>query len=156
SLDVNRRRMAARQTVYLIVRAIGSLATNPVTPTPNPGIFATGLMNADIGTNNFEGHRGGAFHKVIRWSFEKQGLYQPPGAPTPVTRPGAPPNVDVYINDGRDYQNQPRNGEYVFQPVHWECTDIWNRLSATPGGGGGVHETPIVGRTNFAFVRVKN
>lgn len=156
SNDVVRRRMAARQAVYLIFRAIGSLATNPVTPTPNPGTYATALMNADIGTANFEGYRGGAFHKVIRWAFEKQGLFQAPGSPVPVTRPGAPPKVDVYINDGLDYQGNQRNGEYVFQPVHWECKDIWNRLSATPGGGGGVHETPVVGRTNFAYVRVKN
>ena len=156
SSDAGRRRMAARQAVYLIFRAVGSLATNPVTPTPNPGVYATGLMNADIGTANFEGYRGGAYHKVIRWAFEKQGLFQAPGAPVPVTRPGAPPKIDVYINDGLDYQGNQRNGEYVFQPVHWECKDIWNRLSATPGGGGGVHETPIVGRTNFAYVRVKN
>jgi hypothetical protein len=147
SADVNRRRLAARQTAYLIFRAIGSLATNPVTPTPLPDIYATALMNADIGTLNFEGHRGGAFHKVIRWSFEKQGLYQAPGAPRPVITPGAPPNVDVYINDGR-------NGEYQYQPVHWDCTDIWNRLAVTPGGG--THETPVVGQTNFAYVRVKN
>jgi zinc metalloprotease ZmpB len=156
STDVVRRKMAARQAVYLIFRAIGSLATNPVTPTPNPGTYATSLMNADIGTANFEGYRGGAFHKVIRWSFEKQGLFQAPGAPVPVKKPGAPPKVDVYINDGVDFAGNQRNGEYMFQPVHWECKDIWNRLSATPGGGGGVHETPIVGRTNFAFVRVKN
>jgi zinc metalloprotease ZmpB len=147
--NVNRRKLAARQTVYLIFRAIGSLATNPVTPTPIPNVFATALMNADIGTINFEGHRGGAFHKVIRWSFEKQGLYQPAGAPRPVTTPGASPDIDVYINDGR-------NGEYPFQPVHWECTDIWNRLARSAGGGGGVHQTPVVGRTNFAYVRVKN
>ena len=156
STDVARRKMSARQAAYLIFRAIGSLATNPTTPTPNPGVYATALMNADIGTANFEGYRGGAYHKVIRWAFEKQGLFQAPGSPVPVTRPGAPPKVDIYINDGVDYQGNPRNGEYMFQPVHWECKDIWNRLSATPGGGGGVHETPIVGRTNFAYVRVKN
>lgn len=156
SNDVARRRMAARQTVYLIFRAVGSLATNPVTPTPNPSTYATALMNADIGTANFEGYRGGAFHKVIRWAFEKQGLFQAPGAPVPVTKPGAPPKVDVYINDGVDYLGNQRNGEYVFQPVHWECKDIWNRLATSPGGGGGVHQTPIVGQTNFAYVRVKN
>lgn len=154
--DVNRRKLAARQAVYLIYRAIGSLATNPVTPTPDPAIFATALMNADIGTLNFEGHLGGAFQKVIRWSFEKQGLYQPPGAPQPVVTPGAPPDVDVYINDGQDYENNPRNGEYVFQPIHWECTDIWNRLAPNPGGGSAAHQTPVVGQINYAYVLVKN
>ena len=156
SADVNRRKLAARQAVYLIYRAIGSLATDPVTPTPDPDIFATALMNADIGTLDFEGHLGGAFQKVIRWSFEKQGLYQPPGAPQPVVTPGAPPNVDVYINDGLDYENNPRNGEYVFQPVHWECTDIWNRLDPNTGGGPPAHQTPVVGQVNYAYVLVKN
>ena len=28
---------------------------------------------------------GGTYWKVIRWAFEQQGLYQPPGAPTRVT-----------------------------------------------------------------------
>ncbi|HKI04370.1 MAG TPA: hypothetical protein VKK31_20500 [Thermoanaerobaculia bacterium] len=149
SADVSRRKMAARQAVYLVFRAIGSLASAPVTPTPNPDVFATALMNADIGTSDFEGHRGGAFHKVIRWSFEKQGLYQAPGSPLPVTTAGAPPDVDVYIDDGR-------HGEYPYQPVHWECTDIWNRLKASAGGGGGAHQTPVVGVRNFAYVRVKN
>ncbi|HYP20082.1 MAG TPA: hypothetical protein VEY08_08400, partial [Chloroflexia bacterium] len=149
SPDLNRRKLAARQVAYLIFRAIGSLATNPVTPTPHPSIYATALMNADIGTNNFEGYRGGTFHKVIRWSFEKQGLYQPEDAPTPVTTPGAPPRVDVYIDDGR-------NGEYQYQPVHWDCHDIWNRLAPSADGGGGAHETPVVGQTNFAYARVKN
>lgn len=149
SADVNRRKLAARQTMYLIFKAIGSLASSPVTPTPNPKVFATALMNADIGTANFEGYRGGTFHKVVRWSFEKQGLYQPPGASTPVTKPGAPPDVDVYIDDGR-------NGEYGYQPSHWECTDIWNRLTPSAGGGGGVHETPVVGRVNHAYVLVRN
>src|SRR5215510_6657422 len=91
ALDLNRRRLAARLSVYLIVRAVGSLATSPVTPTPTPTVFATALMNADIGTTDFEGQRGGALHKVLRWSFEKQGLYQPAGAPRPVTQPGTPP-----------------------------------------------------------------
>lgn len=146
SQNLNQRKLAARLAVYLIFRAIGSLATNPVTNTARPEIFATALMNADIGTANFEGYLGGALHKVIRWSFEKQGLYQPPGAPRPVTTPGAPPNVDVYINDGR-------NGEYGFLPVYWETADVWNQLSP---GAGGVHETPVVGQTNYAFARVRN
>ena len=147
SESLNRRKFASRLLAYFIFRAIGSLASNPVTRTPRPEIFATALMNADIGTRDFEGYKGGAFNKVIRWSFEKQGLYQPPGSPRPVTTAGAPPSVDVFIDDGR-------HGEYQFQPVYWETTDIWNRLA--PGVGGGVHQTPVVGQTNFAYVRVRN
>ncbi len=149
AVTVNQRKLASRQTLYLIFRAIGSLASNPVTPTTKPDVFANALQNADIGTIDFEGYRGGTFHKVIRWSFEKQGLYQPPGAPSPVRTPGAPPKVDVYIDDGR-------RGEYAFQPRHWECTDIWNRLAPSPGGGAAAHQTPVVGQTNFAYVRAHN
>ncbi|HJX44078.1 MAG TPA: hypothetical protein VJ352_10415 [Geodermatophilus sp.] len=147
--QVARRQQAARLTVYLVYRAIGSLATNPVTPTPSPTVFVSALQNADVGTADFEGHRGGAVQKVVRWAFEKQGLFQPPNAPVPVTQPGAPPAVDLYIDDGRA-------GEYPYQPVHWECTDIWNRLTPDPGAGPQDHQTPVVGQTNHAFVRIGN
>ena len=94
-----------------------------------------------------EGLAGGAYHKVLRWAFEKQGLYQPAGAPTPVVSEGAPPAVDVFIDDGR-------GGQYTFLANHWSTTDIWNRT--TVGDGGGVHEHPIVGATNYAYVKIKN
>ena len=137
---------AARYTVYLIIRAIGLLGSGTITPTPRPDIYATKLMEADAGTRNFEGRPGGTLHKVIRWSFEKQGLYQPAGTPSPVTREGAPPQVDVYIDDGR-------RGEYQFQPDVWNTRDIWNRLSPD---GGLDHQPPAAGATNHAYVRVKN
>ncbi|MDT0482022.1 hypothetical protein [Streptomyces doebereineriae] len=141
------RRFAARYLAYLQLRAIGSLATSPITPTPDAGVFATTLMNADHGTAIFEGHPGGAFHKVVRWSFEKQGFYQPPSGPTPVTTPGAPPAVDVYIDDGRA-------GEYApYLENFWETTDIWNRVTAD---GGTTHETPILNVPNYVYCRVKN
>jgi len=144
--DFNIQTWAAQYVVYLIVGGIASLATSPITPTPRPDIFATAMMNADAGTLGFDNQPGGEIRKVIRWSFEKQGLYQPAGAPVPVTTPGAPPSVDVYIDDGR-------NGEYQYLGDFWETTDIWNRLAAD---GGTAHQTPIVGVTNYAYVRVKN
>ncbi|MGI8806991.1 MAG: hypothetical protein ACR2KK_03955 [Acidimicrobiales bacterium] len=146
SLSTARRRTAAREVAYLIIRATGLLAGGRITPTPNPGVWATTVMNADVGTVSFEGYRGGAYHKVVRWAFEKQGLYQPPLTPAPVTQVGAPPAVDVFIDDGRD-------GEYQWQPNFWSTADIWNRLAAD---GGTAHQTPIVGVPNHAYVRVKN
>jgi len=137
---------AARYVAYLIIRAIGLLGSGTITPTPRPDIYVTKLMEADIGTRRFEGRPGGALHKVIRWSFEKQGLYQPQGAPTPVTREGAPPAVDVYIDDGR-------RGEYQFQQDVWNTRDIWNRVNPD---GGLDHQPPAAGATNHAYVRVKN
>ncbi|MBV9950150.1 MAG: hypothetical protein JOZ69_25140 [Myxococcales bacterium] len=106
----------------------------------------TALANADASTNAFQGYPGGALDKVLRWAFEKQGLYQPPGAVPPISSEGAPPAVDVYIDDGR-------HGEYPFQPVFWETTDIWNRNDPD---GGTAHQTPITTIPNFAYVIVRN
>ena len=141
--DINAKRFAARYLAFLIIKAIGTLTVT----TTNPEVYVTALMDADDSTPAFEGHPGGAWHKVIRWSFERQGLYQPPGAPTPVTQPGAAPPVDVYIDDGR-------GGGYMPYLVDISAaTDIWNRRSPD---GGGAHEEPAVGVTNHAYVRVKN
>jgi hypothetical protein len=104
------------------------------------------LVDFDQTNTDFEGHPGGAFHKVIRWAFEKQGLYQPDGAPSPVTTEGAPPIVDVYINDGRD-------GEYEWRQNFWNTTDIWSSRSNDSTIG---HETPLLDVTNYLFLRVKN
>jgi hypothetical protein len=134
--------------LYLIIRAVGTLGPGTITPTPSADVWATAVMNADTGTNSFEGIPGGTVHKMIRWAFEKQGLYQPPGAPVPpnVATPGAPPDVDVYIDDGR-------GGEYTYLEVFWNNTDIWNRNAAD---GGTTHQTPIINVPNYAYVRVKN
>jgi hypothetical protein len=146
STDAQRKRFSSRMMAYLILRAISTLtpATNP----DNALGFANALMAVDLLNWTTEGVFGGAYNKVIRWSFEKQGLYQPPSAPAPpnVTTEGAPPPVDVYIDDGR-------NGEYQFQPIHWNNTSIWNRRKADSLA---VHEKPIVGSTNYIYVKIKN
>ena len=147
SADLPARVFASRAATYLILRAVGQLtpATNP----PTAVAWEQQLETADAGTwtatNPAETNAGGAYHKVIRWAFEKQGSFRASGAPATVE--GVPPPVDVYIDDGR-------HGEYPYQPNHWSCSDIWNRLAV--GDGGGVHEEPIVGQTNFAYVRIKN
>jgi hypothetical protein len=144
--DVNVKTAAAQRIVFLIMKGIASLGPSPITPTPTPDPWVTALMNGDTSTSSFEGVPGGTAHKVIRWGFEQQGLFQPSGAPTPVTTPGAPPDVDVYVDDGR-------GGQYPYQPVFWENTDIWNRLAPD---GGTTHQTPIVSVTNYGYVRIKN
>lgn len=144
STSLPTRQFAARYAVYLILRAIGTLtpATNP----SNAAGFATALMNADLGDWTSAGQSGGAYGKVIRWAFEKQGLYQPAGTPTPNNNEGTPPAVDVYIEEGR-------HGEYQYQPNHWSCQAIWSRRH---NDGGTTHEEPVVGVTNFAYVKIKN
>ena len=146
SPDVNRKRFSSRMMSYLILRAIHTL-----TPTTNPANaldFAVALMAVDLLNWTTEGVFGGAYNKVIRWSFEKQGLYQPPGAPLPpnVTTEGAPPPVDVYIDDGR-------HGEYQFQPIHSNNISIWNRRSADGWVG---QQAPVNGSPNFIYVKIKN
>jgi len=149
SPDLSTQQFAARFAVYIIFKAIGTMTTtmNPATA----GDFEQVLEDADAddwnSLNPLETHAGGAYMKVIRWAFEKQGLFQLPGTATPNNNVGSPPPVDVYIDDGR-------HGEYDYQPNHWSCQDIWNRNSV--GAGGGVHEEPIVGQTNYAYVRIKN
>ena len=109
STNVSRREFAARCMSYLILRAVGTL-----TPMSNPGtpaLFLTALLTADAGDWTSEGVFGGAYGKVLTWSFEEQNL-----------NTGAPPAVDVYIDDGRA-------GEYEYLPVHWETPTVWNRLN---------------------------
>lgn len=143
--DLARRELAARVTAYLIFRGTGMLT--PAADAPNALDFANALILSDAGEWTNEGLAGGAYHKVLRWAFEKQGLYQPAGAPVPVVGEGSPPAVDVFIDDGR-------GGQYTFLANHWSTTDIWNRT--TVGDGGGVHEHPIVEATNYAYVKIKN
>lgn len=128
-----RRSFAARYMAYLVTGAVGTMTS--AAPPAGPDDFATALIDFDQTSDDFEGHPGGAFHKVVRWAFEKQGLYS-----------GNPPAVDVYIDDGR-------GGEFEWQQNFWNTTDIWNRTSP---GHGHTHQTPILDQTNYMFVRVKN
>ncbi len=153
----DKQQLASRYFLLVMTHAMASLpiaSTTPITATS----YAQALMNADAGlatpytTTVFGGMvsvPGGAIGKVIRWSFEKQGLYQPPGTPTPVTTPGAPPDVDVYINDGY-------YGEYAYLEDFWENINIWNLLAPNPSTTPADHQTPIVGQTNYAYVYISN
>ena len=138
-----RRQFASRMVTYLILQTIGNLT--PGTNPNNAEIWCEAMQDTDLDDWTSAGLSGGAYNKVIRWAFEKQGSYQPPGAPTPVTSAGAPPEVDAYIDDGR-------GGEYTHLPIYWETTTIWNRHAP----GGTTHEEPIPGATNYAYVKIKN
>jgi len=141
--DVAEKEFASRYVASLILQAVGLLSFT----TPDPDVYVGALTEADATTDLFEGHPGGAFGKLFRWSFEKQGLYQPPGAPMPVTTPGAPPDVDVYIDDGR-------GGEYLPYLDDFRGTaEIWNR---TTDDGGTDHQDPEPGVASFAYARVRN
>lgn len=139
------QRRAAEVTAYLIFKAIGLMTAT----TPLPEVFVGHLQTADRTTPSFKGIPGGALHKVVRWAFEKQGLFQPgaaPGQPQTVNREGNPPAVDVYIDDGR-------GGEYTYLANHWSCQDMWCRRRPD---GGLTHQNPLVGFRSYMYVRVKN
>jgi zinc metalloprotease ZmpB len=155
--NLGRRQFASRAATYLILRATGALtpSTNPSNRDPVTGVDVPGrgaqlwcevLQVADLKDWISEGLAGGAYNKVIRWAFEKQGSYQPAGAPANVTTEGAPPAVDVYIEDGR-------HGEYPFQAIHWQNMSIWNRNSPDTLP---THQNAIAATTNFMYGKVKN
>ncbi|HEY7557440.1 MAG TPA: hypothetical protein VIH18_21780 [Candidatus Binatia bacterium] len=142
--DVNRRIFASRVTTYLILRTTANL-----TPTTNPNdaeVWCEEMQDTDLENWDSEGLSGGAYNKVIRWAFEKQGSYQPAGAMPPFTTAGAPPEVDVYIDDGRA-------GEYQYIFAHWQNQSIWNRNAADGMAG---HQNAIDGQTNYIYGKVKN
>ena len=147
SSDRNEQEFAAAYVPFLIIKSIGlmSPANNPTSPEG----YADLLMQADTGTFLYRGQKReiGVLRKVIRWAFEMQGAYrQPPAAgTTPTNQIGSPPLVDVFVNDGRD-------GLYPFINT-LDSADIWNRQQ---NDAGTVHQEPVAGRENFAFVRVSN
>lgn len=138
------RTFAARYVAFLMLRTIGAL-TQPMNP-GTPADYADALMTAELSNWTSADQVGAVYWKVIRWAFEKQGLFQPPAAPIPVVSEGAPPPVDVYIDDGRQ-------GEYPYLQKFWETREIWNRIE--PDGQPG-HQTPIVCKKNYAYVRIRN
>lgn len=143
--NINTQIRASETTMNLIFGGTGQLTST----TQIPEVFVTNMQNTDLTTTNFKGIPGGALHKVIRWAFEKQGLFQPdavPGTGNTVVSEGQPPDVDVYIDDGRQ-------GEYEYQWNHWSCQDMWVRRNPD---GGLVHEDPLVNAPNYMYVRVKN
>ncbi len=149
SVYVDKRQFTSQYILYVMTHAMASL---PIASTQltTAQAYAAALMAADAAApTTFNGTPGGTIGKVVRWGFEKQGLYQPPGAPTPVSTAGAPPAVDVYVND-------TYYGEYPFVEDFWENTNIWNVLSPDPSTTPADHQTPIVGQTNYAYVYISN
>ena len=139
------RQFASDFLTYLIVRTIGGLGLHWVAPMQYPEQFVNQLMQADMTQPGLPNHSRGTFNKVIRWVFEKQGMYKIPPVQN-FDAEGDPPLVDVYINDGRD-------GEYRYQNNFWNSTDIWNRQKKD---GKRSHQTPIPKQPNYIYVRIKN
>jgi len=126
--DQSTRESASHYSVYLIMRGIQILPTSTTVLTNNPDQLVSALIDADIGTTQwnvtfppppfpaqfgFE-RIGGCVHKVIRWAFEAQGLYAVAG--TISNAPGLPPPVDVYILDRRPLSEATPYGDIAYGP----------------------------------------
>lgn len=131
--EVAKRWQASRTSTYLVLNAVGKLS--PGANANTPLALYNKLYDADADDWTSEGWAGGAYNKVIRWSFEKQNLFG-----------GAPPTVDLYIDDGR-------GGEYQYQPVHWANPSVWNRTNADGLPG---QQPGVAGVESYAYVKVKN
>jgi hypothetical protein len=147
--DVERRTAAAYYCTYLIVRAIASLGCIETEPTVDASQLATALMEADIGTPylDYDGSKqlGGMLHKVVRWAFERQGLYQiaPAG---PLNQPGSPPAIDIYVDDGRAGTYRYRSDWNALPDVLWVSNSANNDA---PG-------QPQPGQANYVYVVLRN
>lgn len=127
-----KREFAARMMAYLLLRAVGTLS--PVSNPGDPALFLDALLTADAGDWTTENLFGGAYEKVLIWSFEKQDLDG-----------GTPPIVDVFIDDGR-------GGEYDYLADFTDTQTIWNRNAPD---GIDAHQEPVIG-TNYAYVKIRN
>jgi len=136
--DRDLRHSAAHYTVYLILRATALLGPATVVPAQSVDQFVTALIDADIGSADWDGvadwpeagvppatgaagppaprpRRGGMVHKVIRWAFEQQGLYATTDPGAIAEGPGQPPLVDVFIPG----PGARSNGDYAPLSLAW-------------------------------------
>ena len=111
------RHSASDYCVYLVMHAIQQLGAQPAVPAYQIEAFVDALIDADIGAGPWDisaswpeayaddprdVHRVGCcVHKVIRWAFERQGLYANVADTEVYEGPGKPPPVDIYIADRR-------------------------------------------------------
>jgi zinc metalloprotease ZmpB len=144
--DQDQRLIASRRVAWLLLEAIASLS--PIAPPRRAADFLQVLSETDLMTlSPVPPTATGILHKLLRWSFEQQGLFQPPGAPTPVASAGAPPEVDAFIEDGRHGGYDARDRDIVTPP------GLWSRLQRDDQQE---HEQPIQGEPAFVYVVASN
>jgi hypothetical protein len=140
--DEAAREAAADHALYLIMRAIQLLGGDASVAALRVEDFVTALLSADATTSVFGTgpwrRVGGMVAKVIRWSFERQGLRSADLRP------------DVYIEDGRHggYDPITFDGDWLASPAALSV-----RRAADDGAA---DETPAVGSDAFVYVRVHN
>ena len=141
------RRAASDYAVYLIMRAIQAFDAM-TTPTRTIDGFVNELMHADTATQHWDVtapwpedvaprvlHRvGGCVHKVLRWAFERQGLYATDVPSETVEGVGQPPPVDIFIADARPGDGGvalAQDGGYWPVPLQWSAAaEPWHASDA--------------------------
>jgi hypothetical protein len=97
------RTRAATATGYLLMRSALLLGPSELVPARSADALLSAMIDADIGTlNSGELFPGGSLHKVLRWSFERQGLFATADPGDYAEGYGQPPAVDVWVMDRRE------------------------------------------------------
>lgn len=123
--DLAVRRSASDYVVYLIFTAVALFGPSDCVPARTIDNFVSALMDADTRTGEWSVEAawpenepartlyrvGGCVHKVVRWAFERQGLYATVDPLETVDAIGLPPPVDIYIGDSRP------NADGGYEPV---------------------------------------
>ena len=130
--DGHERRRASHYALYLIMQAMHLMGDARAHANSTPAKFVYWLRQADLQPGEWKAlyggetfrRMGGTLGKVIRWAFEAQGLYGRGNGP------GAPAQVDIYIEDGRPTKDDPSygaaeygRGGYVPVSLHWHSRD---------------------------------
>lgn len=123
------RQRAARTCAYLVLRALLLCGPASLVPVRSADAFVSALIDADIGSRAQRGSSdptGGCLHKVVRWAFERQGLYAAAGADVDVEGPGRAPPVDLWIEDRRSVAD----GGYGPADLRWGGKRDWHAADA--------------------------
>lgn len=132
---------ASDYCIYLILCAVSLIGPDSIAPARTADQFVSALIDADLGTDVwtvapnwplFQGlkplvRQGGQAHKVIRWAFERQGLYATADPAATEEGPGMAPAVDLFIADRRPIDGPDgERGGYAPVPLRSSDDEQWH------------------------------
>jgi hypothetical protein len=128
------RKRAADATAYLLMRSAALLGPGALVPARSADALVSAMVDADIGTHQPGDHlfRGGCLHKVVRWAFERQGLFATALPEENVEGSGLPPMVDLWVMDRRPSAEQ---GGYEPDTLEWPVANAEPCWFADPQEG---------------------
>jgi hypothetical protein len=134
--EADMRKRAADATAYLLMRAALLLGPGAMVPARSADAMVSAMVDADIGTHQpGKLFLGGCLHKVVRWSFERQGLFATELPRENVEGPGLPPSVDLWVMDRRRNAEQ---GGYESVALEWPSAQQEPDWFADPREGVGI------------------